>query len=186
MKARWLDGTVYQSQTFVSAVLQAVVKKQLHPKKRHRNFRIWRSFNGGGSAGKRVWRSVSSGEERRSWAEDGKDDFTCGADCLGGGDRRRFRSNGGKGTRQGKEIAYAVVDNGYHATILGDKRGAVRYGSTLLPMDEALILTAVDLSGRGLLCYELQIPTEKVGTSQKAAASQDKYQGEASHFPQPE
>ena len=50
------------------------------------------------------------------------------------------------------------------ARALGDKRGAVRYGSTLLPMDEALILTAVDLSGRGLLCCDLQIPTEKVGT----------------------
>ena len=40
----------------------------------------------------------------------------------------------------------------------------VRYGSMLLPMDEALILTAVDLSGRGMLCYDLHIPTPKVGT----------------------
>ena len=47
---------------------------------------------------------------------------------------------------------------------LGDKRGICRYGSTLLPMDEALILTAADLSGRGMLCCELHIPTEKVGT----------------------
>ena len=47
---------------------------------------------------------------------------------------------------------------------LGDKRGVVRYGSMLLPMDEALILTAVDLSGRGMLCYDLHIPTPKVGT----------------------
>lgn len=47
---------------------------------------------------------------------------------------------------------------------LGDKRGIVRYGSMLLPMDEALILTAVDLSGRGMLCYDLHIPTQKVGT----------------------
>ena len=47
---------------------------------------------------------------------------------------------------------------------LGDKRGIVRYGSMTLPMDEALLLTAVDLSGRGLLCYDVQIPTEKVGT----------------------
>ncbi len=47
---------------------------------------------------------------------------------------------------------------------LGDKRGIVRYGSTILPMDEALILSAVDLSGRGLLMYDLRIPTEKVGT----------------------
>ncbi|WP_394964216.1 imidazoleglycerol-phosphate dehydratase HisB [Candidatus Allofournierella excrementigallinarum] len=49
------------------------------------------------------------------------------------------------------------------AQALGDKRGVTRYGSTILPMDEALILTAVDLSGRGLLCYDLAIPTEKVG-----------------------
>lgn len=47
---------------------------------------------------------------------------------------------------------------------LGDKRGIARYGSCILPMDEALILTAVDLSGRGLLCCDLDIPTEKVGT----------------------
>lgn len=47
---------------------------------------------------------------------------------------------------------------------LGDKRGICRYGSMLLPMDESLILTAVDLSGRGFLGYDMQIPTEKVGT----------------------
>ena len=47
---------------------------------------------------------------------------------------------------------------------LGDKRGIVRYGNMILPMDESLILTAVDLSGRGYLGYDLQIPTQKVGT----------------------
>ena len=47
---------------------------------------------------------------------------------------------------------------------LGDKRGIARYGSCILPMDEALVLTAVDLSGRGLLCCDLDIHTEKVGT----------------------
>ena len=47
---------------------------------------------------------------------------------------------------------------------LGDKRGIARYGSFLLPMDEALILCAVDLSGRSCLCDELDIPTEKIGT----------------------
>ena len=47
---------------------------------------------------------------------------------------------------------------------LGDKRGIVRYGSTVLPMDESLILSAVDLSGRGYLGFDLEIPTEKVGT----------------------
>lgn len=50
------------------------------------------------------------------------------------------------------------------AEALGDKRGIVRYGSMTLPMDEALILTAVDLSGRDWLGYGLEIPTEKVGT----------------------
>ncbi len=46
---------------------------------------------------------------------------------------------------------------------LGDKKGIVRYGHMILPMDEALILTAADLSGRSHLTCELQIPTEKVG-----------------------
>ena len=50
------------------------------------------------------------------------------------------------------------------AQALGDKRGVARYGSALLPMDEALILTAVDLSGRGMLCCELRIPAQKVGS----------------------
>ncbi len=50
------------------------------------------------------------------------------------------------------------------AAALGEKRGVCRYGSTTLPMDEALLLTAVDLSGRGMLCCDLNIPTEKVGT----------------------
>ena len=47
---------------------------------------------------------------------------------------------------------------------LGEKRGINRYGSTILPMDEALILSAVDLSGRGFLGFDLSVPTEKVGT----------------------
>jgi len=46
---------------------------------------------------------------------------------------------------------------------LGDKKGIVRYGNMILPMDEALILSAVDFSGRGYLGYALEIPTEKVG-----------------------
>lgn len=46
---------------------------------------------------------------------------------------------------------------------LGDKKGIERYGDIVLPMDEALILTAVDLSGRAHLGYGLDIPTEKVG-----------------------
>ena len=47
---------------------------------------------------------------------------------------------------------------------VGDKKGIVRYGNFILPMDEALILCAVDISGRDYLSYDLDIPTEKVGT----------------------
>ena len=46
---------------------------------------------------------------------------------------------------------------------LGECRGICRYGSMILPMDEALIMSAVDVSGRDCLVYGLQIPTEKVG-----------------------
>ena len=50
------------------------------------------------------------------------------------------------------------------AQALGDKRGIYRYGDVALPMDEALILSAVDISGRGYLGYALEIPAQKVGT----------------------
>lgn len=50
------------------------------------------------------------------------------------------------------------------AEALGDKRGITRYGDCILPMDEALIMTAVDISGRDYLGYGLDIPAEKVGT----------------------
>lgn len=46
---------------------------------------------------------------------------------------------------------------------LGDKRGIRRYGDKILPMDETLILAAVDFSGREYLGFDLTIPTEKVG-----------------------
>lgn len=49
------------------------------------------------------------------------------------------------------------------AQALGKKRGINRYGSILLPMDEALILCAVDLSGRPCLRYTADIPYQKVG-----------------------
>ena len=49
------------------------------------------------------------------------------------------------------------------AAALGDKKGITRYGNTVLPMDEALILSAVDISGRSYLGYEMSLPTEKVG-----------------------
>ena len=69
------------------------------------------------------------------------------------------------------------IDVDYHHTVedigialgnavneaLGEKRGISRYADTTLPMDEALILSAVDISGRGYLGYDLKIPTEKVG-----------------------
>ena len=47
---------------------------------------------------------------------------------------------------------------------LGNKKGIVRYGSMILPMDEALILSAVDLSGRAHLSFSLNIPAKKLGT----------------------
>ena len=50
------------------------------------------------------------------------------------------------------------------AQALGDKRGVRRYASLCLPMDEALILCAVDLSGRGGYYEDLEIPTEKIGS----------------------
>ena len=47
---------------------------------------------------------------------------------------------------------------------LGDKRGINRYGFFILPMDETLILSSVDISGRKTLCFDVAIPTEKVGS----------------------
>lgn len=47
---------------------------------------------------------------------------------------------------------------------LGEKKGITRYGSLILPMDEALILCSLDISGRSFLGYDVKIPTEKVGT----------------------
>ena len=47
---------------------------------------------------------------------------------------------------------------------LGDCRGICRYGSMLLPMDEALVQCVLDVSGRPYLVYRMEIPTEKVGS----------------------
>ena len=49
------------------------------------------------------------------------------------------------------------------AQALGDCAGITRYGSMLLPMDEALILTAVDISGRSLLLFDCEMPSPRVG-----------------------
>lgn len=74
-------------------------------------------------------------------------------------------------------VCHGDTDVDYHHTVedigialgeafagaLGDKKGIHRYGDTVLAMDEALILTAVDFSGREYLGFGLNIPTEKVG-----------------------
>ena len=49
------------------------------------------------------------------------------------------------------------------AEALGEMRGIKRYGSFILPMDESLILSAVDISGRSYLGFKLNIPTQRVG-----------------------
>ncbi len=60
-----------------------------------------------------------------------------------------------------EDVGIALGEAFSHA--LSDKKGITRYGSMILPMDEALILCAVDLSGRDFLGYALSIPTYKVG-----------------------
>ena len=50
------------------------------------------------------------------------------------------------------------------AQALGDKRGIRRYGACLLPMDDALVRAALDLSGRPYLVWNLELPTAKIGT----------------------
>ena len=50
------------------------------------------------------------------------------------------------------------------AQALADKRGITRFGSSALPMDEALVLAAVDISGRGALYYDVSLPIEIIGT----------------------
>ena len=67
------------------------------------------------------------------------------------------------------DVHHSVEDIGIclgmaFAEALGEGRGISRYGDITLPMDEALILAAVDLGGRSHLEYGLEIPTEKVGT----------------------
>ena len=57
-----------------------------------------------------------------------------------------------------------IVLGGVIKEALGDKSGITRYGSCLLPMDETLVQTALDLSGRPYLVYHAQFPMERVGT----------------------
>jgi imidazoleglycerol-phosphate dehydratase len=54
------------------------------------------------------------------------------------------------------------------ARACGDKKGMVRYGSAMIPMDEALVLCAVDLSGRPYLSYGLDLPDAPLGTMESA------------------
>lgn len=63
---------------------------------------------------------------------------------------------------------HTTEDSGYVvgaavAKALGDRRGITRYGSCLLPMDEALTRVAIDLSGRPYLSWDVRMPTEKLG-----------------------
>ncbi len=57
-----------------------------------------------------------------------------------------------------------IVLGGAIAEALGDKRGVARYGSAYVPMDEALVRTAIDLSGRPFFVYAVPVPYGKVGT----------------------
>jgi imidazoleglycerol-phosphate dehydratase len=50
------------------------------------------------------------------------------------------------------------------AAALGDRAGIRRFGSAAVPLDEALVLAAVDISGRGSLTYEVEVPIELIGT----------------------
>ena len=55
---------------------------------------------------------------------------------------------------------------------LGDKAGLVRYGWAAVPMDEALVLTAIDLSGRGIIAYDVAIEQERVGAMETVLFSE--------------
>ena len=58
------------------------------------------------------------------------------------------------------------------ARAIGDKRGIVRYGDITLPMDEALVLAAVDFSGRGGLYWQMDIPYQMVGSFDSTLAKE--------------
>lgn len=56
-----------------------------------------------------------------------------------------------------------ALGNAFNEAI-GDKAGITRYGCAVIPMDEALVMAAADISGRGHLGFGLELPTEKIGT----------------------
>ena len=58
------------------------------------------------------------------------------------------------------------------AQALGDKRGIVRFGDVVLPMDETLVLAAVDISGRGALYWDVDVPLQMLGTFDTALAKE--------------
>jgi len=61
------------------------------------------------------------------------------------------------------------------AQALGDKSGIRRFGDSAVPMDEALVLAAVDISGRGGLIYEIEVPIEFIGTFDTTLAKEFLY-----------
>lgn len=85
------------------------------------------------------------------FAKHGRFDLT--VKCVGDVDVDYHHTAEDIGICLGDAFAYA----------LGEMRGITRYGSMLLPMDEALVLSAVDISGRGKFVSDLKIPTEKLG-----------------------
>ncbi len=58
------------------------------------------------------------------------------------------------------------------AQALGDRRGIVRFGSSILPMDEALVMAALDISGRGQLHYHVDLPLGILGTFDTSLAQE--------------
>ena len=65
-----------------------------------------------------------------------------------------------------------IVLGAAFAEAIGDKRGIVRYGDIVLPMDEALVLAAVDFSGRGGLFWQMDIPYQMVGSFDSTLAKE--------------
>jgi len=58
------------------------------------------------------------------------------------------------------------------AKTVGNKRGIIRYGNITLPMDEALVLAAVDFSGRGALYWDMDVPYQMVGSFDSTLAKE--------------